>query len=45
VGQWRVKKIKKRIVPSPVVTKSDFTIGFSVVDLSERLDFGLDFWS
>ena len=27
------QKNKKRIVPSPDVTKSDFTIGFSVVDL------------
>ena len=32
--EWRPQKNKKkRIVPSPEVTKSDFTIGFSVVDL------------
>ena len=30
------EKNKKRIVPSPEVTISDFTIGFSVVDLVEK---------
>ena len=30
------QKNKKRIVPSPDVTKSDFTIGFRVVDLVEN---------
>ena len=30
------EKNKKRIVPSPDVTKADFTIGFRVVDLVEN---------
>ena len=30
------EKNKKRIVPSLDVTKSDFTVGFSVVDLVEN---------
>ena len=34
IGDW--KKNKKRIVPSLDVTKSDFKIGFSVVDLVEN---------
>ena len=34
------EKNKKRIVPSLDVTKSDFTIGFSVVDLVEKVWFG-----
>ena len=39
---------KKRIVPSLDVTKSDFTIGFSVVDLVRKevwlVDFFLEMW-
>ena len=30
------EKNKKRIFPSPEVTKSDFTIGLSVVDVVEN---------
>ena len=42
------EKNKKRIVPSPEVTISDFTIGFSVVDLVEKevwlVDLSLECW-
>ena len=37
------EKNKKPIVPSPDVTKSDFTIGFSVVDLAENEVWLVDF--
>ena len=37
------EKNKKRIVPSLDVTKSDFTIGFSVVDLVENKAWLVDF--
>ena len=37
------EKNKKRIVPSPDVTKSDFTIGFSVIDLVEKEVWLVDF--
>ena len=35
VEKMATEENKNRIVPSPEVTKSDFTIGFSVVDLVE----------
>ena len=38
------EKNKKRIVPSPDVTKSDLTIGFSVVDLVEKEVWLVDFF-
>ena len=37
------EKNKKRIVPSLDVTKSDFTIGFSVIDLVEKEVWLVDF--
>jgi hypothetical protein len=38
------EKNKKRIVPSLDVTKSDLTIGFSVVDLVEKEVWLALFW-
>ena len=37
------EKNKKRIVPSLDVTKSDFTVGFSVIDLVEKEVWLVDF--
>ena len=37
------EKNKKLIVPSKEVTKSDFTIGFSVIDLVENEVWLVDF--
>ena len=40
---WRLKKNKKLIIPSKEVTKSDFTIEFSVIDLVENEVWLVDF--